>query len=86
MAFGALRHLLDQGVSIPDQVSVAGFDDIEFAAYASVPLTTVRIPLTQFGRLGAELVFELLAGGSPDPWPSVTPELVIRGSSGRAPT
>lgn len=86
MAFGALRRLLDQGMSIPDQVSVVGFDDIEFAAYASVPLTTVRIPLTEFGRLGAELVFELLAGESPDPWPSVTPELVVRGSSGPAPT
>src|SRR5690606_2925858 len=55
MAFGALRLLLDRGLSIPGDISVAGFDDIEFAAYASVPLTTVRVPLAEFGRVGADL-------------------------------
>lgn len=84
MAIGALRRLLDLGYRIPEDVSVAGFDDIEFAAYASVPLTTVRVPLTEFGRRGADLVLRLLRGEEPA-LPSVEGELVVRASTGPAP-
>lgn len=82
MAIGALRRLLDLGYSVPADVSVAGFDDIEFAAYASVPLTTVRIPLTEFGRRGADLVLRLLQDQPPAILPSVEWELVVRASTG----
>lgn len=85
MALGALRRLLDMGYRVPEDVSVAGFDDVEFAAYASVPLTTVHVPLTDFGRLGAELVLDLLDGVAPDRHPTVQPELVLRSSTGPAP-
>jgi LacI family transcriptional regulator len=56
MAIGATRGLLDAGVSVPDGVSVAGFDDINMAAYAPVPLTTMRLPSDELGKLGARLV------------------------------
>lgn len=82
MALGALRRLLDRGLRVPEDVSVVGFDDVEFAAYASVPLTTVRVPLTEFGRLGAELVLDLLDGGDPGPTRLVRHELVLRSSTG----
>lgn len=85
MAIGALRSLLDQGISVPDDISVAGYDDIEFAAYAPVPLTTVRIPLTEYGRLGARLVLDLLSGQVPDEPPEVHPELIVRASTGPIP-
>lgn len=85
MAIGALRRLLDLGYEVPGDVSVAGFDDIEFAAYASVPLTTVRIPLTEFGRRGADLVFRLLRGEVQSVVPSVECELVVRASTGPPP-
>lgn len=85
MAIGALRRLLDLGYRVPGDVSVAGFDDIEFAAYASVPLTTVRIPLTEFGRRGADLVLRLLQGQVQSVVPSVECELVVRASTGPPP-
>lgn len=82
MAFGALRRLLDEGWAVPGDVSVAGFDDIEFAAYASVPLTTVNAPLMRLGRLGAQLVLDLLDGGETTGRPAVTPTVVLRASTG----
>lgn len=85
MAIGALRRLLDLGYQVPSQISVAGFDDIEFAAYASVPLTTVHIPLTEFGRRGADLVMRLLKGETESIHPSVEGELVVRASTGPPP-
>ncbi|MFP5333479.1 MAG: LacI family DNA-binding transcriptional regulator, partial [Acidimicrobiia bacterium] len=81
MALGALRRLLDMGYRVPDDVSVVGFDDVEFAAYASVPLTTVHVPLTEFGQLGAELVLDLLDGRAPEHYPTVQPRLVVRSST-----
>jgi LacI family transcriptional regulator len=56
MAIGATRALLDAGVSVPLDVSVAGFDDINMAAYAPVPLTTMRLPSAELGEFGARLV------------------------------
>lgn len=82
MAIGAMRRLLDRGRDVPAEVSVAGVDDIEFAAYASVPLTTVRIPLIELGRRGAGLVFDLLEGKPESPARSVDHRLVIRASTG----
>jgi LacI family transcriptional regulator len=62
MAIGATRALLDAGVGVPGDVSVAGFDDIDMAAYAPVPLTTLRIPSAELGQLGAKLVLAELEG------------------------
>lgn len=85
MAIGAMRRLLDLGRRVPEDVSVAGVDDIEFAAYSSVPLTTVRIPLIEFGRQGAELVFDLLADETSLSPRSVQHELLVRASTGPPP-
>lgn len=60
MAFGALRELERRGLNVPDDVSVAGFDDIYIAAHAHPPLTTVRVPMYDMGRLGAGLAIDLL--------------------------
>ncbi len=65
MAIGAMRHLLSRGISVPDQVSVAGFDDILIAEYGPVPLTTMRVPTYQIGREGASLVLDALRGADP---------------------
>ncbi len=63
MAIGACRGLIDAGVDIPGQISVAGFDDIVLAEYGPVPLTTYEVPIAEMGRLGAELMLSLLEGG-----------------------
>ena len=75
-ALGVLEAAGSAGVSIPDALSVVGFDDIEVSAY--VGLTTVRQPLEQSGRRGAELLLEALAGHI-EPFEEVLPlELVAR--------
>lgn len=82
MAIGAIRHLLDSGKRVPGDVSVGGFDDIEFAAYAAVPLTTVHVPLGEFGQIAGQLVLDLLAGDRPAMWPRIEANLVVRASTG----
>lgn len=62
MAVGAMNRLIERGVAVPDRVSVAGFDDVEAARFAQVPLTTVRQPLTELGRQALESVIAQLAG------------------------
>lgn len=62
MALGALNALSERGVSVPERVSVVGFDDIEAARYATSPLTTVRQPLTDLGKRALELVLEQREG------------------------
>jgi LacI family transcriptional regulator len=66
MAIGATRHLLASGIAVPDDVSVAGLDDIPIAEYGPVPLTTMRVPTYEIGRHGAALLLEALGGGDPD--------------------
>ena len=65
MAIGATRQLLSRGISVPEDVSVAGFDDILIAEYAPVPLTTMRVPTYEIGNLGASLVLRALGGDDP---------------------
>jgi LacI family transcriptional regulator len=83
MAIGALRELLDQGLRVPGDVSVTGFDDIRLAEYACPSLTTVHIPREGIGSL----VFETLvpAEGSPSRLGQeivIDPTLVVRDSTG----
>jgi LacI family transcriptional regulator len=79
MAIGAMRHLLDSGVAVPDQVSVAGLDDIAIAQYGPVPLTTMRVPTYEIGREGASILLEALAGGDPGD-AQVSGEIIERAS------
>ena len=56
LALGAIRALRAHGLSIPEDVSVVGYDDIEFAANAAVPLTSVRQPKYEMGYSAAKLI------------------------------
>ncbi len=56
IAVGAMRALRDSGLRVPGDMSVIGYDDIDFAASAAVPLTSVRQPRYELGRAAAELV------------------------------
>jgi LacI family transcriptional regulator len=58
VAVGACRALAELGLRVPDDVSVVGFDDIPLAEYLPAPLTTVRVPKTEMGRIAAELLVE----------------------------
>jgi len=51
MAIGALRAIHEQGLRVPDDLALVGYDDIEYAAHATPPLTTVAVPKDEMGRL-----------------------------------
>ena len=80
-AIGVLGVLQQAGVRVPEQMSVVGFDDIEFAMHSYPPLTTVRQPA---GLMGQRLIYMLLQliAGQKDVAAEVLPaELVIREST-----
>ncbi len=60
MAFGAYRALHEAGLSVPNDVSVVGFDDIEEATYFTPPLTTVRHNFIQLGTVGFESLLQVI--------------------------
>lgn len=82
LSIGAMSALTDRGLSIPEDMSVLGFDDISLARFLSPSLTTLRQPVELLGQL---LIQQLLAAIE-DPESSdevvVTPELMIRDSTG----
>jgi LacI family transcriptional regulator len=86
-AIGAIRALKDAGLSVPGDVSVVGFDDIQSAAYSTPSLTTVRQPLAEMGQRGAQVLLERIGkNGTEHPSEIVmAPELVVRESSGPSP-
>jgi LacI family transcriptional regulator len=87
-AIGAIRALKDAGLSVPGDVSVVGFDDIQSAAYSTPSLTTVRQPLAEMGKRGAQVLLERIANREKE-YPSeivMAPELVVRESTGPANT
>ncbi len=61
-ALGTLQALRERGLHAPDDISVVGFDDIPFAALTAPPLTTVRQPLVEMGRVAAGMLMQLIAG------------------------
>lgn len=64
-AVGVYRAAREAGVRIPEDLSVVGFDDLSFAAWAGPPMTTVRQPLMQMGATAAGLVVALAGGEQP---------------------
>lgn len=84
MAVGALSAARGLGLRVPEDVAVAGFDDVPIAEYVSPPLTTVRVAITKLGSCATErLVQNIRAHNRHERRHEIQPtELVIRGSSG----
>ncbi len=81
-ARGAYRALFEAGRRIPDDVAVAGFDDLEFAAQLDPPLTTVRQGVGDIGHESARTLLSLLENPDSGPRRVLLPtELVVRGST-----
>lgn len=80
MAIGAMRVLRESGRSVPNDVAVIGFDNIELGRHTEPPLTTVDQPAAEMARAMVEMMLTLIAG-NPVPPPQVLPtSLVVRGS------
>ena len=58
LALGLLQEMIRQGLDVPNDVAIVGYDDIEFAAAAAVPLTSVRQPRHLLGKTAADLLLE----------------------------
>jgi DNA-binding LacI/PurR family transcriptional regulator len=80
-AMGALRAIREAGLRVPDDVSVTGFDDLYLAQYTEPPLTTVRQPMRQMGRLAMETLTQLMAGDHTKRNIKLPGELIVRGST-----
>jgi LacI family transcriptional regulator len=85
MAVGVLRELRDQGIRVPNDISVTGFDNIKLAEFCSPALTTAHIPREQIGQT----IFENLLPDSKREQSAgreilIDPELVVRESTGLA--
>jgi LacI family transcriptional regulator len=84
MAFGAMHHLHQRGLRVPQDISVMGFDDMQDAAFANPALSTVHLPLYEVGVLACERLVNRVQGVN-DPVRAILPtHLVVRNSTGIA--
>ncbi len=88
LALGAKRAIGEAGYTIPDDIAVAGFDDVIFASISELPLTTVKQDVPEMCRLAVHELMTLLALKDPYKKPfhfrSVRPELIVRASTTNA--
>lgn len=56
VALGFMQSVNEEGIKVPDDVAIVGFDDIEISKFAAVPLTTIQQPADQVGRLVVEII------------------------------
>lgn len=81
-ALGALRVVRERGLRVPEDVAIAGFDDLEFAARTDPPLTTVRQGIQTQGTYAGRALFDLIAHPDSGPRRIVLPtELIVRRST-----
>jgi LacI family transcriptional regulator len=86
LAVGCYAALDDAGLTCPDDISVVGFNDMPFIDRLRPPLTTIRFPHYQVGTEAAQLLLERIAEhAGPVKILYLAPELVVRGSTARAP-
>jgi LacI family transcriptional regulator len=81
IAFGALSECRRLGIRVPEDISITGFDDAEYAAHLDPPLTTVAVPAEEMGNLSAEALYKALAFGQ-QPHPiKLESQLILRMSA-----
>ena len=83
LAFGCLRAFLEHGIRVPEDISIVGYDDIDFARVAAVPLTSIRQPRRELGRTAAQMVLAQCTDAEAVPPREVIfqPQLVVREST-----
>jgi LacI family transcriptional regulator len=85
LALGVLQALYKAGVSVPGEMAIVGYDDIEFAGAAAVPLTSVRQPSAEMGQIAAGLLVEEVTASPGQQHRHrrvvLEPELIVRESS-----
>ncbi|MCW8125891.1 LacI family DNA-binding transcriptional regulator [Microbulbifer halophilus] len=85
MALGAMHEIRANGLAIPADISIVGFDDVRYAATASPPLTTVAQPAEEIGEHTMERLCRAMLGGDIGAEPEVVPHRLVLRSSTAAP-
>ncbi|MHA6298577.1 substrate-binding domain-containing protein [Devosia sp. CAU 1758] len=86
LAIGALRWTQKNGMQVPEDVAIVGFDNIEFAEHAATPLTSVNYQIKLVTDLAVARLIELIGSKDALPEPRVTlidPELIVRETTHR---
>ncbi|HPF46472.1 MAG: LacI family DNA-binding transcriptional regulator [Alphaproteobacteria bacterium] len=84
MAIGAIKQAKLMGLKIPDDISIAGFDNISFAEYCDPPLTTISQPAEEFGSKAMSMLYRVInQDGAIKKNTFLDFELIIRNSTGR---
>lgn len=81
MAYGVYRRAIQEGRSVPDRLSIVGYDDLAFSEIMEIPLTTVRQPAGEMGACAARKLIERIEGQSGGGDVTFQPELVVRKST-----
>ena len=83
LALGLMRELIQRGLSIPGDMAMVGYDDVEFASVLSTPLTSIRQPKYELGRAAAELLLDEAHNPASHQHQHIVyqPELIVRASS-----
>ena len=82
MAFGAYHQIREQGLSIPEDISIVGFDDISFSDMLEVPLTTISQPTYDIGlETARRVIYEIENSDAKKQTILFEPQLVIRKST-----
>jgi DNA-binding LacI/PurR family transcriptional regulator len=81
-AIGVLKALHENGLRVPEDISVVGFDDLGFSAFLTPPLTTVSAPTEAVGQIATEHLFSLFDKQFPEDVTLLPTELIIRRSCG----
>ncbi|HYH97647.1 LacI family DNA-binding transcriptional regulator [Hyalangium sp.] len=82
MAYGARLALYRKGIRVPEDVSLIGFDDLPSSLYTTPPLTTVRQPAYDLGKVAGEAILRLIDGQSPS-LPELPLQIIVRESTQR---
>ncbi|MDQ2076055.1 LacI family DNA-binding transcriptional regulator [Marinimicrobium sp. ABcell2] len=85
MAIGAIQTLKAQGLRVPEDISVTGFDDIPYAKYCDPNLTTISQPAGDIGKLAVDMLVRLIGGETLNQPECILPsEFIVRKSTARA--
>jgi len=80
MAIGAIKAITDSGLCVPDDISVVGFDGLDYGQYYSPGLTTIKQPISNFGKNTAQIICDLIDGKSEQSHIVLDTELIVRES------
>ena len=81
MALGFMKGAQTLGFRLPADISVAGFDNIQYGNYTSPPLTTVDLQSERLGAAAMEKLIAQIEGGTDTGSTMIEPQLVLRGST-----